>query len=100
MPRPSFRRGSPGLWPHRRRAGGVHGTGQREKQAYLAQPGDIGQSDVLPFTRRPAPSPLTVSAGTFIPAEMVTGGNSDLPGPLLAMASQNAYDTAGHSHCR
>jgi type IV secretory pathway VirB10-like protein len=86
--------GLPGVAPV-----GIDGAGQREKQAYLAQPGDIGTSDVLPFTRRPAPSPYTVSAGTFIPATLVTGGNSDLPGPLLAIVSQNIYDTAGHSRC-
>lgn len=78
---------------------GIDLAGQREKQAYLAQSGDTGAGDVLPFTRRPAPSPYTVSAGTFIPAELITGGNSDLPGPLLAMVSQDVYDTAGHSRC-
>ncbi|HJU19341.1 MAG TPA: TrbI/VirB10 family protein [Stellaceae bacterium] len=78
---------------------GIDVPGQREKQAYLAQPGDTGTSDVLPFTRRPAPSPFTVSAGTFIPAALITGSNSDLPGPLLAMVSQDVFDTAGHSRC-
>jgi type IV secretory pathway VirB10-like protein len=91
--------GFPGFGPAGVAPVGVDLAGQREKQVYLAQSGDIGTSDVLPFTRRPAPSPYTVSAGTFIPTEMITGGNSDLPGPLLAMVSQNVYDTAGHSRC-
>ena len=69
---------------------GIDGTGQREKQAYLAQSGDIGTSDVLPFTRTPAPSPYTVSAGTFIPAEMITGGNSDLPGPFSRWSARTS----------
>lgn len=96
---PGFAGGLPGFGLPGVAPVGIDGTGQHEKQAYLAQPGDTGTSDVLPFTRRPAPSPYTVSAGTFIPAELITGGNSDLPGPLLAMVSQNVYDTAGHSRC-
>lgn len=96
---PAFAGGFPGFGLSGVAPVGIDLPGQREKQAYLAQPGDIGTSDVLPFTRRPAPSPYTVSAGTFVPATLVTGGNSNLPGPLLAMVSQNIYDTAGHSHC-
>ncbi len=35
-----------------------------------------------------------VKTGTVIPAVMVTGINSDLPGNIIAQVSQNVYDTA------
>ena len=45
----------------------------------------------------PPASPYTVMAGGVIPAVLVSGINSDLPGPILAQVSQNVYDTAsGH----
>src|SRR5271167_1516612 len=46
----------------------------------------------------PPASPYTVMAGGVIPAVLVSGINSDLPGPILAQVSQNVYDTAsGHA---
>ncbi len=46
----------------------------------------------------PPASPYTVMAGGLIPAVLVSGINSDLPGPILAQVSQNVYDTAsGHT---
>ncbi|MDJ1163942.1 TrbI/VirB10 family protein, partial [Burkholderia gladioli pv. gladioli] len=42
-------------------------------------------------------SPYTVMAGTIIPAALVTGINSDLPGEIIAEVMQPVYDTAsGH----
>jgi type IV secretory pathway VirB10-like protein len=40
-----------------------------------------------------ARSPYTMFAGTVIPCVMVTGVNSDLPGQISCMVSQNVYDT-------
>ncbi len=46
-------------------------------------------------SRREAPrSPYEAKAGAVIPAVMIGGVNSDLPGQLLAQVSQNVYDTA------
>jgi type IV secretory pathway VirB10-like protein len=42
---------------------------------------------------RPA-SPYTVMAWSVIPAVMVSGINSDLPGPILAQVSENVFDSA------
>jgi type IV secretion system protein VirB10 len=39
-------------------------------------------------------SPYTVMAGTTIPAALVTGINSDLPGQAIASITENVYDTA------
>jgi len=38
-------------------------------------------------------SPYTVMAGTIIPAALVTGINSDLPGQVIATVTQPVYDT-------
>lgn len=38
-------------------------------------------------------SPYEVMAGTLIPAVLVTGLNSDLPGKILGQVSQNVFDT-------
>ena len=39
-------------------------------------------------------SPYQVMAGTVIPASLVTGINSDLPGLVIAQVTENVYDTA------
>ena len=41
-----------------------------------------------------APSPWTLSAGSVIPASLVTGLNSDLPGTVIAQVSANVRDSA------
>ena len=38
-------------------------------------------------------SPFEIMAGTIIPAALVTGINSDLPGEIIATVTQNVYDT-------
>ena len=73
----------------------VDATGQREKQAFLAQPGDTtGASDDLQATLREPASPYLVMAGTAIPAVMVGGINSDMPGMIVGQVAENVYDTA------
>jgi type IV secretory pathway VirB10-like protein len=39
-------------------------------------------------------SPYLVTAGSIIPAVLVNGINSDLPGPIVAQVSQNIFDSA------
>jgi type IV secretory pathway VirB10-like protein len=41
----------------------------------------------------PPASPFTVMAGSVIPAVLVSGINSDMPGPILAQVSQNVFDS-------
>jgi type IV secretion system protein TrbI len=68
---------------------------QREKQACLDQPGDVtGSSDDLRAALRDPSSPFLVMAGTAIPAVMIGGINSDMPGMVIGQVSQNVYDTA------
>jgi type IV secretion system protein VirB10 len=39
-------------------------------------------------------SPYLISAGSVIPAVLISGVNSDLPGPILAQVRENVFDTA------
>jgi type IV secretion system protein VirB10 len=50
--------------------------------------------DTNPHPLRAAPSPWTLSAGTVIPASLVTGLNSDLPGTVIAQVTENVRDSA------
>lgn len=43
-------------------------------------------------------SPYQVMAGTIIPASLITGLNSDLPGTIIAQVTQPVYDTVTGSH--
>jgi type IV secretion system protein VirB10 len=40
-----------------------------------------------------SPSPYSVMAGSIIPASLITGLNSDLPGATIAQVTENVYDT-------
>ncbi len=51
-------------------------------------------NDVSSATLKPAPSPYTVTAGSVIPALLVSGIDSDLPGPVLGQVSENVFDSA------
>jgi type IV secretory pathway VirB10-like protein len=41
----------------------------------------------------PAPGPLAIQAGTLIPAVLLTGIDSDLPGDVLAHVARDVYDS-------
>ena len=43
-------------------------------------------------------SPYQIVAGTIIPASLVTGLNSDLPGQVIAQVTENVYDTPTGQH--
>jgi type IV secretion system protein VirB10 len=49
--------------------------------------------DYLQNLKQEALSPYEIKAGTFIPAALITGINSDLPGNVTAQVRQNVYDT-------
>ncbi len=68
---------------------------QDEKQGFLAERDPKTLDENTLKSRREAPRSIyEVKAGTVIPAVMIGGLNSDLPGVLLAQVSQNVYDTA------
>ena len=67
-------------------------TGQEHKRNFLTgmRDGDTGNTHILMTPR----SRYEVLAGTVIPASLMTGLNSDLPGRVLAQVTENVYDTA------
>jgi len=69
---------------------------QDHKEAFLANAGDTATRN--PGSLQPPASPYQVMAGTIIPAALVTGINSDLPGQVIATVTEAVYDTATGSH--
>ena len=72
---------------------------QAQKEAFVAKAGqsDVGATRNPGSLRLPA-SPYQVMAGTIIPAALVTGINSDLPGQVIATVTEAVYDTATGRH--
>jgi type IV secretion system protein VirB10 len=69
---------------------GAPGAGQARRAEFAR----TEAGDTNPHPLRPAPSPWTLSAGTIIPASLVTGLNSDLPGTVIAQVTENVRDSA------
>jgi len=69
---------------------------QHAKQAFLDKAADpsIYATGTLQVPR----SPYEVMAGTVIPAALLTGINSDLPGQIIATVTSNVYDTVSGEH--
>lgn len=64
---------------------------QDQKTAFTLNPGDAATRN--PGSLQAPASPYTVMAGTIIPAALVTGINSDLPGQVIAIVTEAVYDT-------
>jgi type IV secretion system protein VirB10 len=69
---------------------------QQHKQAFMERPSGTGT--LTAHNLQPPVSPYQVMAGTVIPAALITGINSDLPGQVLATVTENVYDTATGRH--
>lgn len=69
---------------------------QDQKEAFVAKVGDAATRN--PGNLQLPSSPYQVMAGTIIPAALVTGINSDLPGQVIANVSEAVYDTATGRH--
>ena len=69
---------------------------QAQKRAFLN--GKNGTPDYLEHSREAERTPYDIKAGTVIPAIMVSGLNSDLPGQIIARVRENVYDTKTGTH--
>ncbi|WP_269586469.1 IncP-type conjugal transfer protein TrbI [Roseibium sp. Sym1] len=70
-------------------------NGQYGKQAFFNQ--DISEAGYLANRVVPQQSPYELKRGSVIPATLITGINSDLPGRITGQVRQNVYDSAtGH----
>jgi type IV secretion system protein VirB10 len=58
------------------------------------QLGDWSRNDANPHSVTAPTSPWMLAAGTVIPASLLTGLDSDLPGLVLAQVSENVRDSA------
>lgn len=64
---------------------------QSSKEDFFNQ--DIKELGYLPDQVVPQMSPYELKRGSVIPATLITGLNSDLPGRITAQVSQNVYDS-------
>lgn len=70
----------------------VDPNGQVSKDDFFNQ--DIKELGYLPNRVVPQLSRFELKRGSVIPATLITGLNSDLPGRITAQVSQNVYDSA------
>lgn len=67
-------------------------NGQAKKEGFFNQ--DIKDLGYLPNRVASQMSPYELKRGSVIPATLITGLNSDLPGRISAQVSRNVYDSA------
>lgn len=65
--------------------------GQQRKNALVGRSDNGG--DINPHRLVQPVSPWTLHAGSIIPASLITGLNSDLPGLVTAQVTENVYDS-------
>ncbi|NTF91395.1 IncP-type conjugal transfer protein TrbI [Agrobacterium rhizogenes] len=70
----------------------VDQNGQPSKEDFFNQ--DVKDLGYLPNEVVPQISPNELKRGSVIPATLITGLNSDLPGRITAQVSQNVFDSA------
>ena len=80
------------LDPYSLRDSAYDPSADKDKEAFFERAGR-DESWILPHGRM-AGQALEIKTGAVIPAVMVTGINSDLPGNIIAQVSQNVWDTA------
>ncbi|MDA7946076.1 MAG: conjugal transfer protein TraI [Hyphomicrobiaceae bacterium] len=76
--------------------GAVSRANQNAKLAFLQEGPD--SSIYNPLGEQKPASPYQLLAGTVIPASLVTGLNSDLPGLVIAQVTENVFDSVAGKH--
>jgi type IV secretory pathway VirB10-like protein len=66
-------------------------TSQDHKLAFLS--GSVDRRTTSPDRIQPPASPFVLQAGSVIPASLVTGLRSDLPGEVTAQVTEDVYDS-------
>ena len=82
-------------------ASGVHEPGTDLTPPQRMPPPSVGAAEAgreRPRLARPALFRYEVKAGSIIPAALVTGLNSDLPGPVIAQVTEPVFDHLTGSH--
>jgi len=78
------------------RFGEIVPSSQARKLAFVGAKAD--KETTNPHALAAAPTPYAIMAGSIIPASLITGLNSDLPGPTIAQVTENVYDTVTGEH--
>lgn len=78
------------------RSGEIIPSPQARKLAFVSAKAD--KETTNPHALATAPSPYAIMAGSIIPASLITGLNSDLPGSTIAQVTENVYDTVTGEH--
>jgi type IV secretion system protein TrbI len=73
------------------RPGDIIPSSQARKLGFINAKAD--KETTNPHNLAAAPSPYVIMAGSIIPASLITGLNSDLPGATIAQVTENVYDT-------
>lgn len=60
----------------------------------VSAPAPEAAGPAAPGLPKQAPSPWMLSAGSIIPASLITGINSDIPGPVVAQVTEPVRDSA------
>ncbi len=84
---------SPGLTD---RSSEIIPSSQARKLAFVSAKAD--KETTNPHALVATPSPYAIMAGSIIPASLITGLNSDLPGSTIAQVTENVYDTVTGEH--
>ncbi|WP_027554913.1 TrbI/VirB10 family protein [Bradyrhizobium sp. Cp5.3] len=71
-------------------------SSQARKLAFANAKADTETTN--PHALAPVPSTFAVMAGSIIPASLITGLNSDLPGATIAQVTENVFDTVTGEH--
>ena len=69
---------------------------QESKKDFIEDLG--GQKETVSSMVKPPRSPYEVKAGTIIPASLISGLNSDLPGDVIAQVRESVFDTVSGNH--
>jgi type IV secretion system protein VirB10 len=75
-------------------AGGRDQPKYAQKANFIRHGADDWPSGYLQGARQGPLTPYELKAGAVIPAVMISGINSDLPGQILAQVAEDVYDTA------
>ncbi|MCR4268442.1 TrbI/VirB10 family protein [Nitratireductor sp. ZSWI3] len=73
-------------------AGQTGATGTQDRHAAFLN-GPVDRRTVAPDRVAPPASPYILQAGAVIPAALITGIRSDLPGQITAQVTENVYDS-------
>ena len=69
------------------------GSGQLQNKAFLKDMQKSAEDGYLPEIRKPSLAATSLLAGSVIPAVLITGINSDLPGTISAQVRETVYDS-------